>query len=38
MVRFHSESSYANHLLALAEASDSPALRQSASASRNQGA
>jgi hypothetical protein len=37
MVRFHSETSYANHFLTLAEVSDSPALRQSAAALRNQG-
>lgn len=36
MVRFHSEKSYANHLLTLAEVSDSQALRDSAAALRSQ--
>lgn len=37
MVRFHSETNYANHFLRLAEVSDSPALRDSAAALRSQG-
>ena len=36
MVRFHSETNYANHFLRLAEVSDSPALRDSAATLRNQ--
>ncbi len=37
MVRFHTETNYANHFLRLAEVSDSPALRDSAAALRSQG-
>ncbi len=37
MARFHSEASYANHFLELAEVSDSPVLRHSAAALRHQG-
>lgn len=36
MVRFHSETGYANHFLTLAEVSDSPALRHSAASLRSQ--